>query len=212
MRPLISISLAVTAAIGVWLLLRKKTPQGEVTVSDVVDGVLIEEPIIEVSEPSLDEDSIETESLWDTLVNSAYDVSNWVHPRGEQYKPLFTAVESKYGIPNGLLFRQAYQESRFRDDIINGDVRSSAGAVGIMQIVPRWHPDLGEAGALDVSRAVDYAGKLLSGWHKQFKSWKLALAAYNAGPGNVIKYGGIPPFSETQTYVAQITNDVQVSA
>jgi soluble lytic murein transglycosylase-like protein len=133
------------------------------------------------------------------------------YAKGEKYRALFDAVESKYRIPHGLLFRLAYQESRFRDDIISGALRSSAGAVGMMQIVPKYHPDIGEAGALDVPRAIDYAGKYLSSLHNQFGSWALALAAYNAGPGNVIKHGGIPPFTETQNYVAQILRDNPVT-
>lgn len=133
------------------------------------------------------------------------------YAKGEKYRALFDAAETKYRIPHGLLFRQAYQESRFRDDIISGAVRSSAGAVGIMQIVPKYHPEVGEAGALNVPVAIDYAGKFLSKLHTQFGSWALALAAYNAGPANVIKYGGIPPFTETRNYVAQILADNPVT-
>lgn len=132
----------------------------------------------------------------------------WSVAKGEKYRSLFDAAEHKYGIPRGLLFRQAYQESHFRDDIISGIVRSPAGAVGIMQIVPRYHPEIGETGALNVPHAIDYAGKILSNWKKQFGSWSLALAAYNAGPGNVSKYNGVPPFAETQQYVSSILRDV----
>ncbi len=125
--------------------------------------------------------------------------------RGEAYLPLLNAAEDKYGIPRDLLARQAYQESHFRDDIITGATVSPAGALGIMQIVPKWHPGVDP---LDVQAAIDYAGSLLRGWFNQFGSWSLALAAYNAGPGNVAKYGGIPPFEETQKYVADITADI----
>lgn len=137
--------------------------------------------------------------------------------KGAKYKPLFDAAESRYAIPGGLLYRMAYQESRFREEIITGKVRSSAGAVGIMQIVPRFHPsiDAGDAAAderaaLDPARAIDYAGKYLRQLHAQLGSWELALAGYNAGPGNVRKYNGIPPFEETRNYVAQITADVNL--
>jgi len=60
-----------------------------------------------------------------------------------------------------------------------------------------------------IQTALDDAGvKYLGNLFKQFGDWSLALAAYNAGPGNVTKYGGIPPFPETQQYVAKITQDV----
>lgn len=116
------------------------------------------------------------------------------------------AAEDKYGIPRDLLARQAYQESRFRPDIIDGTTKSPAGAEGFMQIVPAYHPDVDP---LDTPAAIDYAGKIMAGWYNQFGSWDLALAAYNAGPGNVKKYGNaVPPFTETQNYVAQIMGDV----
>ena len=119
---------------------------------------------------------------------------------------LLADAENRYGIPRDLLARQAYEESRFRPDIIDGTTVSSAGALGIMQIVPRFHPN---ATPLDPASAIDYAGKFLSQLHAQFGSWPLALAAYNAGPGNVQKYGNaIPPFPETQNYVSQIVADV----
>lgn len=132
-----------------------------------------------------------------------------------KYLPLLNAAESRYGIPHDLLARQAYQESRFRDDIVTGKAVSSAGALGLMQIVPKFHPsiDPGDAAAdaraaLDPARAVDYAARYLVSLKKQFGSWSLALAAYNAGPGNVAKYKGVPPFTETRNYVAQITGDL----
>lgn len=125
-----------------------------------------------------------------------------------RYLPLLNEAEERYGIPADLLARVAYQESHWRSDIVNGSTKSSAGAVGLMQLVPKWHP---EVNPLDVPAAIDYAARYLKTLHTQFKSWRLALAAYNAGPGNVQKYNGIPPFPETQKYVAQITADVPVA-
>jgi soluble lytic murein transglycosylase-like protein len=135
-------------------------------------------------------------------------VSGW-RERGTKYLPILYAAEDKYGIPRDLLARLAYQESRFREDIISGATVSPAGALGIMQIVPRFHPN---ADPLNVPAAIDYAARFLSQLHKQFGTWKLALAAYNAGPGNVTKYGNtVPPFTETQNYVSQILADVNTS-
>lgn len=123
----------------------------------------------------------------------------------EKYLPLLHAAETRYGIPRDLLARLAYQESHFRDDIVSGSYVSSAGALGLMQIVPASHPT---AQPLNVPAAIDYAAQFLVSLRSQFGSWKLALAGYNAGAGNVKKYGGVPPFAQTQTYVAQILNDV----
>ncbi len=138
--------------------------------------------------------------------------------RGAKYLPLLNAAERRYGIPRDLLARQAYQESRFRDDIITGATRSSAGAIGLMQIIPRWHPSIDpgdaaadERAALDPAKAIDYAARFLSSLHKRYGTWSLALAAYNAGAGNVDKHKGIPPFKETLNYVAQILADVNAT-
>ena len=106
--------------------------------------------------------------------------------------------------------RLAYQESRFRPDIISGQTVSSAGAVGIMQIVPRWHP---EVNALDPAAAIAYAGKFLASLYRQFGTWELALQAYNWGPGNLKKYlaqGGTLPV-ETANYSGQILTDINNS-
>lgn len=134
--------------------------------------------------------------------------SDWKKAKNaEKYLPLLNATEQKYGIPRDLLARLAYQESRFRDDIVSGQTVSAAGALGIMQLVPRFHPT---AQPLDVALAIDYAAQFLATLRRQLGSWSLALAGYNAGAGNVKKYGGIPPFTETQAYVREITNDVAV--
>lgn len=135
---------------------------------------------------------------------AAVVLANWKR-NGDAYLPLLNAAELKYNIPHDLLARQAYQESHFRDDIVSGETVSSAGALGIMQIIPRYHPGVDP---LNVPDAIDYAGSLLRGWFNQFGSWSLALAAYNAGPGNVAKYNGVPPFPETQKYVSDIAADV----
>lgn len=120
--------------------------------------------------------------------------------RREIYKPIFDAASARYGLPAGLLLRVGEVESS-----LNPLARSSAGAVGIMQIVPRWHPSLGQAGALDPEKAIWYAAKILRAWRDEFGTWSLALAAYNAGPGAVRQYGNtVPPFGETRAYIQKI--------
>jgi len=125
-------------------------------------------------------------------------------PAAAPYLDALERATRAYGLPPLLLARLAWQESRFRPDIISGETVSAAGAQGIMQIVPRWHPGVDP---LDPPDAIDYAAKYLKGLYNRFGSWSLALAAYNAGPGNVEKYGGVPPFAETRAYVRDITTD-----
>lgn len=131
----------------------------------------------------------------------------------EKYLPAITSAEQAYGLPPGLLHRQLFQESRFRSDIIEGRTVSSAGAVGIAQIIPRWHPAVDP---LDPYAAISYAASLDRAYFDMFGSWSAALAAYNWGRGNQAKdlrdgiLGNEWP-KETRDYVAQITNDIGVS-
>ena len=139
-----------------------------------------------------------------------------IPPAGEPYAALFKQTERQYRLPPKLLARVAYQESRFRPDIITGKTISPAGAVGMMQIIPRWHPD---AYPLDVPAAIDYAGSYLRKLYKQFGSWREALAAYNWGPGNLRRaidahgaaWSAYAP-AETQSYIANILTDIPEAA
>lgn len=133
-------------------------------------------------------------------------VSAWVPPESaDPYLGLLRQAEERHGLPENLLARVAYQESRFRDDIINGETVSSAGAVGIMQIVPRWHPSVDP---LNVPDAIDYAASYLASLKASTGSWEMALAAYNWGPGNLSRKGFSQAPKETRDYVAQISEDV----
>lgn len=132
-------------------------------------------------------------------------------PAGQRYAATFDAVENKYSLPKGMLGRVAYQESRFRKDIIDGDVKSKAGAVGIMQIIPQWHP---KVDAENPIASIDYAGRYLREMRNRFGSWRYALAAYNWGPGNLAKYIADPRSikmpKETDDYVRQISHDIGI--
>jgi soluble lytic murein transglycosylase-like protein len=132
--------------------------------------------------------------------------SLWQPPeRAAPYLHPIYSAEAKYGLPTNLLARLIYQESRYRPEIIDGTVRSSAGAVGIAQIVPRWHPGVD---ATDPAASIDYAAKYLADLKRQFGSWSLALAAYNWGPGNLKAQGIAAAPAETRNYIAQISGDV----
>jgi soluble lytic murein transglycosylase-like protein len=120
------------------------------------------------------------------------------------YDSLIYASAAKYGVDPLLVKAVIKQESGGRQYKSNGQVlTSSAGAIGIMQLMPGTAKGLG-VNPYDVAQNIDGGVKLLAQNIKAFGSIPLALAAYNAGGGAVKKYGGIPPYAETQNYVKSI--------
>jgi soluble lytic murein transglycosylase-like protein len=131
--------------------------------------------------------------------------------KAADWLPTLAAAEISTGLPTDLLARVAYEESRFREEIIRGTKPSPAGALGIMQMMPQYFQSVRAQQPYSddaVTSQINEAANLLASLYTRFNSWPLAIAAYNAGAGNVSKYGGIPPFAETQNYVAAITADV----
>lgn len=128
---------------------------------------------------------------------------------GSVYRPLCNIVEHSEGIPPDLLARIAFQESSWRMEVITGIVKSKAGAVGIMQLMPEFFPQAGQ----DAGQDIQTAGRLLKSLFNRFGNWQLAVAAYNDGQGNVhafLKLGRELP-AETRTYVAQVMGDVKLA-
>lgn len=117
---------------------------------------------------------------------------------GVPYANLFEKSGAKYGVSAKLLAAVAKVESNY-----NAKAVSPAGAQGLMQLMPATAAGLG-VDAFNPTEAVDGAARMLSSLLKEFGSQSLALAAYNAGGGAVRKYGGIPPYAETQAYVPKV--------
>ena len=122
---------------------------------------------------------------------------------GVPYSDLFSRAASRYGVDASLLAAMANQESGFDSQAV-----SPAGAQGLMQFMPATAKGLG-VNPLDPNSAIDGAARYLSSLTKQFGSTDLALAAYNAGPGTVSRYGGIPPYTETQNYVRSVMSKAE---
>jgi cell wall-associated NlpC family hydrolase len=117
---------------------------------------------------------------------------------GTPYASLFENAGAKYGVPASLLAAVAHQESGF-----NAGVTSRAGAQGLMQLMPATAKGLG-VNAMNPAQAVDGAARMLRSLVNEFGRVDYALAAYNAGPGAVHRYHGIPPYSETRRYVPAV--------
>lgn len=137
-------------------------------------------------------------------------LGDWLSRVPAYLQPIFAAASAANALPSHLLEAVAYRESRFMPLVIDGTVRSIVGAVGVMQIMPSAHPDLGEAGAADPARAIPYAARYLAQLKRQFGSWPYALAAYNWGPGNVSRNlaRGVEAWpDETRTYVTEVMSN-----
>lgn len=115
------------------------------------------------------------------------------------YADLFNGAASRYGVSAELLAAVARQESSFDPRAV-----SPAGAQGLMQLMPGTAAGLGVSDPFDPAQAVDGAARLLKQLLERFGSVDLALAGYNAGPGAVLRYDGVPPYPETQNYVRSV--------
>jgi soluble lytic murein transglycosylase-like protein len=111
-----------------------------------------------------------------------------------------TAAARKYGVDPALLAGLVKAESNF-----NPQAKSGVGAKGLTQLMDATARGLGVKDSFDVQQSLEGGARFLGGLLKQFHGdQSLALAAYNAGPGAVQKYGGIPPYQETQRYVPKV--------
>lgn len=110
---------------------------------------------------------------------------------------LYQASET-HSVPFALLKAICTAESAMNPSIV-----SKAGAIGLMQLMPQTAKSL-KVDPWDPQQNVDGGANYIRKQIDRFKTYELALAAYNAGPGNVKKYNGIPPFEETQTYVKRV--------
>jgi soluble lytic murein transglycosylase-like protein len=116
-----------------------------------------------------------------------------------QYDAQITAAATKYGLDPALLKGLIRQESNF-----NAAARSPAGAQGLTQLMPATAASLG-VDASDPAQAIDGGARYLKAQLDRFGGDpSQALAAYNAGPGAVAKFGGVPPYAETQNYVQKV--------
>lgn len=150
------------------------------------------------------------------LVVGYLAMKKWELPKtAAPYLDEIRKAESANALPPNLLGRLLYQESHFRPDIITGQTPSAAGALGIAQIVPKWHPGVNP---LDPKASIQYAAKFLASLKRQLGTWDKAVAGYNTGAGNVQKAIARASVSkvdwllevadETKKYVRDILGDI----
>ena len=128
-------------------------------------------------------------------------------PVKSEPKEVIAEMAAQYGLPEKFVSSVARTESAFRTNAV-----SPKGAIGVMQLMPGTAKDLG-VDPNDVRQNIEGGTKLLRDLLVQYQNdpdqVRKALAAYNAGPGAVAKYGGVPPYRETQQYVEKVLKNYQ---
>jgi len=119
---------------------------------------------------------------------------------GGEYEALIDQAAQRYGLEPSVLHGLIQQESGF-----DAGAQSSAGASGLTQLMPATAASMGVSNTLNPAEAIEGGARYLSELMSRFGGNTAdALAAYNAGPGAVEQYGGVPPYAETQSYVTKV--------
>lgn len=118
-----------------------------------------------------------------------------------EYVEVARMAARRHSIPEDLFLRLVQRESGW-----NPRARSHKGALGLAQLMPTTAARLA-VDPLDPVQNLDGGARYLKRQFERFRSWPLALAAYNAGPEAVARHGGIPPYRETQDYVRVVWGD-----
>lgn len=137
-----------------------------------------------------------------TSMNNSQIQTSTKKQHENEFTQIIKKAADRFQLPERLISSVIKHESNF-----NSQTVSRAGAQGLMQLMPGTARFLGVKNSFDPEQNINGGARYLRQMLDQFNGdTTLALAAYNAGPGNVKKYGGIPPFKETQNYVQKVLN------
>jgi soluble lytic murein transglycosylase-like protein len=154
--------------------------------------------------------------VWEALASQVADLPHTVaktgrltgSPNTSSFAQIIEKASARYGVDTRVINAVIKQESSY-----NPKALSSCGAQGLMQLMPATAKSLGVTDPFDPEQNIMAGTKYLKQKLDEFNGdLKMALAAYNAGSGAVHKYGGIPPYKETQAYVNKIVKTIDYLA
>ena len=158
-------------------------------------------PIMDLMPPTNQVPIKESDKISKASIESGINAGQ-ENPIRKRFGDLIDKAAQKYDLPSGLIESVIKAES-------NGDPRavSHAGARGLMQLTDTTAAEMGVNDSFDPEQNIDGGAGYLRRMLDRFSDLKEALAAYNAGPGTVLRYGGIPPYRETISYIEKVTAD-----
>jgi soluble lytic murein transglycosylase-like protein len=212
------LAVAVVLGVGAWLLLRPREPQaatqwislpGSATSAPAPtwSPPLRREP---ATVPSAEPTMLEQAGAWIYgLFAEEPTMSTYRSPKQwrELLTPEFRKWENHYGLPTGFLEAIAERESGFRDAVITCQTLGKVGEKGLMQIWPKYHPDKG-CGPI---WSIEYAAGFFREHFNRYKSWPLAIMAWNWGSGNMDELGIAAVPQKTKDYIAFIGSKVDLA-
>ena len=134
----------------------------------------------------------------------SYDVPRKLNR--EEIRELVSSASREFRIREELLWAVITVESNF-----DAHAKSQVGALGLMQLMPETAGDLAVSNPMDPRDNIRGGARYLSQLLREFNGdWQKAIAAYNSGPANVRKHGGVPPFPETKNYVSKVMSAYQI--